>query len=227
MLSAEAGGGRRPTASPPGGRRRTRAQLLAAARRHHGSRPRAAAPPDRLGRVRRRARRSWPATRCSPRRSRCCWRPGRPAARLPVPARRGPAADQRAVRGPRARGPARTSTLDEVLRMEAGKTAALLACSSSIGAVAAGAAPRGRRRPGGVRPRARAWPSSCRRHPRHRRRPGVTGKSSSSDVRAGKRSAPDRRRADGRHRRRATSSPTLLDGGPPRTDDDVAPRRRS
>ena len=80
--------------------------------------------------------------------------------------------------------------LDEVLRMEAGKTAALLACSASIGAIAAGAAPAvvaGLAAYGhelgmafqlvddilGITGDAAA-----------------TGKSSSSDVRAGKRSAP-------------------------------------
>jgi geranylgeranyl diphosphate synthase, type I len=110
--------------------------------------------------------------------------------------------------------------LDEVLAMEAGKTAALLACSSSIGAIAAGAHPRvveGLAAYGhelgmafqlvddilGITGDAAA-----------------TGKSSSSDVRAGKRSAPIVA---------ALSSGTaasellarLLAEGPPTTDDDV------
>lgn len=80
--------------------------------------------------------------------------------------------------------------LDEVLQMEAGKTAALLACASSIGAVAAGA-------PAGVVDGLANYG--------HQLgvafqlvddiigitgNAAVTGKSSSSDVRAGKRSAP-------------------------------------
>ncbi|HTC70811.1 MAG TPA: polyprenyl synthetase family protein [Acidothermaceae bacterium] len=110
--------------------------------------------------------------------------------------------------------------LDEVLAMEAGKTAALLACSSSIGAIAAGAHSRvveGLAAYGyelgmafqlvddilGITGDA-----------------ATTGKSSSSDVRAGKRSAPIVA---------ALSSGTaaskllarLLAEGPPTADDDV------
>ena len=84
------------------GRGRAGPQLLAAARRHHGRRHRTPAPPDRLDRVRRRARPSWPATRCSPSPRTCCWRTATPqgawAARLPV--RRGAAADRRPGLGP-------------------------------------------------------------------------------------------------------------------------------
>ena len=53
VLSAEAGGGSAGRRRPGRGRGRAGAQLLAAARRHHGRRPRAPAPPDRLGRLRR------------------------------------------------------------------------------------------------------------------------------------------------------------------------------
>src|SRR5450432_289266 len=110
--------------------------------------------------------------------------------------------------------------LDEVLRMEAGKTAALLACAASIGAIAADAPPSvvaGLAAYGhelgmafqlvddilGITGNAAA-----------------TGKSSSSDVRAGKRSAPIVA---------ALTSGTaaskllarLLAEGPPASDDDV------
>jgi geranylgeranyl diphosphate synthase, type I len=110
--------------------------------------------------------------------------------------------------------------LDEVLRMEAGKTAALLACAASIGAIAADAAPAvvaGLAAYGhelgmafqlvddilGITGNAAA-----------------TGKSSSSDVRAGKRSAPivaalvSGTRASAELRE-------LLAAGPPSNDDDV------
>jgi geranylgeranyl diphosphate synthase type I len=111
-------------------------------------------------------------------------------------------------------------TTDEVLAMEAGKTAALLACSSSIGAIAAGA-------PAQVVDGLAAFGHEL----------GMafqlvddilgitgdaaaTGKSSSSDVRAGKRSAPIVA---------ALTSGTaaskllarLLAEGPPANDDDV------
>jgi geranylgeranyl diphosphate synthase, type I len=92
--------------------------------------------------------------------------------------------------GTRHLGSGRDVDLDEVLAMEAGKTAALLACSSSIGALAAGA-------DAGVVDALAAYGHEL----------GMafqlvddilgitgdaatTGKSSSSDVRAGKRSAP-------------------------------------
>ena len=81
-------------------------------------------------------------------------------------------------------------TLDEVLRMEAGKTAALLSCAASVGAIAAGA------------PDETVEGLAAFGH--HAGiafqlvddvlgvagDPSVTGKSASSDVRAGKRSAP-------------------------------------
>jgi geranylgeranyl diphosphate synthase, type I len=111
-------------------------------------------------------------------------------------------------------------TVEDVLHMEAGKTAALLACSASIGALAAGAP---------------AHTVSALSGFGHELGmafqlvddilgitgdPAVTGKSASSDVRAGKRSAPvvaalnagtdaSRRLAD------------LLAGGAPSTDEDV------
>ncbi len=116
--------------------------------------------------------------------------------------------------------------LDEVLAMEAGKTAALLACSSSIGALAAGA-------DAGVVDALAAYGYEL----------GMafqlvddilgitgdaaaTGKSSSSDVRAGKRSAPIVA---------ALTSGTaaseqlarMLAGGPLVADDDVTQRRSS
>jgi geranylgeranyl diphosphate synthase type I len=80
--------------------------------------------------------------------------------------------------------------LDDVLRMEAGKTAALLACAASIGAVAAGA-------PAEVVTRLSAFGFDVGMAFQLvddllgvTGDPAVTGKSSSSDVRAGKRSAP-------------------------------------
>jgi geranylgeranyl diphosphate synthase, type I len=111
-------------------------------------------------------------------------------------------------------------TVEDVLNMEAGKTAALLACSASIGALSAGAS---------------ADAVSALMGFGHELGmafqlvddvlgitgdPAVTGKSASSDVRAGKRSAPvvaalnagtvaSRRLAD------------LLAGGAPSTDEDV------
>jgi geranylgeranyl diphosphate synthase type I len=111
-------------------------------------------------------------------------------------------------------------TVEDVLHMEAGKTAALLACSASIGALAAGA------------PAHAVFALSGFGHELGMAfqlvddilgitgDPAVTGKSASSDVRAGKRSAPvvaalnagtdaSRRLAD------------LLAGGAPTTDEDV------
>jgi len=81
-------------------------------------------------------------------------------------------------------------TLEEVLRMEAGKTAALLSCAASIGAIAAGA-------PDEIV----AGLAAFGHHAGIAFQlvddvlgvagdPSVTGKSASSDVRAGKRSAP-------------------------------------
>ncbi len=59
--------------------------------------------------------------------------------------------------------------LDEVLAMEAGKTAALLACSSSIGALAAGADATCGRCPGRLRSRTRHGVPVRRRHSGHHR----------------------------------------------------------
>ena len=85
---------------------------------------------------------------------------------------------------------AATSTVDDVLEMEAGKTAALLACAASIGAVAAGA-------PGDVVDGLAAFGHDSGMAFQLvddilgiTGDPARTGKSSSSDVRAGKRSAP-------------------------------------
>ena len=110
--------------------------------------------------------------------------------------------------------------LDDVLRMEAGKTAALLACAASIGAVAVGA-------PAEVVAALRDYGHELGMAFQLiddilgiNGDPDVTGKSASSDVRAGKRSAPvvaaltagtdaSRRLAD------------LLVAGAPSSDDDV------
>jgi geranylgeranyl diphosphate synthase, type I len=111
-------------------------------------------------------------------------------------------------------------TTAEVLAMEAGKTAALLACSASIGAIAAGA-------PTPVVDGLAAYGHEL----------GIafqlvddilgitgdaaaTGKSSSSDVRAGKRSAPIvAALTSGTHA--STLLARLLTAGPPTSDDDV------
>jgi geranylgeranyl diphosphate synthase, type I len=110
--------------------------------------------------------------------------------------------------------------LDDVLRMEAGKTAALLACAASIGAVAVGA-------PADVVAALRDYGHELGMAFQLiddilgiNGDPEITGKSASSDVRAGKRSAPvvaaltagtdaSRRLAD------------LLAAGAPSSDDDV------
>jgi geranylgeranyl diphosphate synthase, type I len=112
-------------------------------------------------------------------------------------------------------------TVEDVLNMEAGKTAALLACSASIGALAAGAP---------------ADTVSALRGFGHQLGmafqlvddilgitgdPAVTGKSASSDVRAGKRSVPVVAALDaGTDASRRLAD--LLAGGPPSTDEDVA-----
>jgi geranylgeranyl diphosphate synthase type I len=110
--------------------------------------------------------------------------------------------------------------LEEVLQMEAGKTASLLACSASIGAIAVAA-------PAEVVDGLASYGHEL----------GmafqlvddilgitgdatVTGKSSSSDVRAGKRSAPIVA-ALAAGNRAAEQLGQLLAGGPPRTEDDV------
>jgi geranylgeranyl diphosphate synthase type I len=112
-------------------------------------------------------------------------------------------------------------SLDDVLQMEAGKTAALLSCASSIGALAAGA-------PAEVVAALAAFGHDLGMAFQLiddilgvTGDPAVTGKSSSSDVRAGKRSAPIVA---------ALSAPSaaadqlqdLLADGPPKSDDDVA-----
>jgi geranylgeranyl diphosphate synthase, type I len=113
------------------------------------------------------------------------------------------------------------ATLDDVLEMEGGKTAALIAGSLALGAIGAGAAP-----------------AVVARLAESGRLvglafqlvddllgivgdPSVTGKSASSDVRAGKRSAPvvaALRSGTDDGRRLAE----LLAGGPPESDEDVA-----
>ncbi len=81
-------------------------------------------------------------------------------------------------------------TVEDVLRMEAGKTAALLACSASIGALAAGA-------PADVVEALYGYGHDLGMAFQLvddilgiTGDPAVTGKSASSDIRAGKRSAP-------------------------------------
>jgi geranylgeranyl diphosphate synthase type I len=111
--------------------------------------------------------------------------------------------------------------LAEVLDMELGKTAALIECSLGLGALSAGATP--------------AQVRHLREAGRHLGLafqlvddvlgvvgdPAVTGKSASSDVRAGKRSAPviAALRAGTDESRRLAA---LLSAGPPETDADVA-----
>ncbi|MEO8887926.1 MAG: polyprenyl synthetase family protein, partial [Jatrophihabitantaceae bacterium] len=111
--------------------------------------------------------------------------------------------------------------LDEVLRMEVGKTAALLSCSASIGAVAAGAAA-----------------SEVKALAEYGHSvgvafqlvddvlgvigdPSVTGKSASSDLRVGKSSAVivAAMRAGTPESGRLVA---LLQGGPPKSEDEVA-----
>jgi geranylgeranyl diphosphate synthase type I len=112
-------------------------------------------------------------------------------------------------------------TLEDVLRMEAGKTAALLSCSASIGAIAVGAKP--------------DVIDGLAQYGRDigiafqlvddilgvTGDPAVTGKSSSADVRVGKRSAPivAALRAGTAASRRLAE---LLRDGPPQTEDDVS-----
>ncbi|WP_375490854.1 polyprenyl synthetase family protein [uncultured Jatrophihabitans sp.] len=113
------------------------------------------------------------------------------------------------------------AALDEVLHMEGGKTAALISCAASIGALAAGA------------------PSEMVDGLAEYGRlvglafqlvddvlgivgdPAVTGKSASSDLRAGKRSVPVvAALADGGDASRELAA--LLADGPPETDEQVA-----
>jgi geranylgeranyl diphosphate synthase type I len=108
----------------------------------------------------------------------------------------------------------------DVLNMEAGKTAALLACSASIGALAAGASAHTVAALSGFGHELGMAFQLVDDILGITGDPAVTGKSASSDVRAGKRSAPvvaalnagtdaSRRLAD------------LLAGGAPSTDEDV------
>jgi geranylgeranyl diphosphate synthase type I len=113
------------------------------------------------------------------------------------------------------------ATVDDVLLMEAGKTASLLACSAAIGALAAGA------------PAEVVEGLSAYGHDLGMSfqliddvlgvvgDPAVTGKSSSSDVRAGKRSAPivAALRAGGAA---SDQLAELMAGGPPSSEADVA-----
>jgi geranylgeranyl diphosphate synthase, type I len=111
--------------------------------------------------------------------------------------------------------------LDDVLRMEAGKTAALLSCAASIGAVAAGASAE---MVDGLASFGHELGMAFQLVDDILGVTGdsaVTGKSSSSDVRAGKRSAPivAALLGDGDPARRLAA---LLAAGPPSSDDDVA-----
>lgn len=112
-------------------------------------------------------------------------------------------------------------TVDDVLRMEAGKTAALLACSASIGAVLAGAA-------------AESVDALAEYGEQLGMAfqlvddvlgiegdPALTGKSASSDLRAGKRSIPVVA-ALSAGTPAADDLAGLLAAGPPDTDADVA-----
>jgi geranylgeranyl diphosphate synthase, type I len=111
-------------------------------------------------------------------------------------------------------------TVDDVLRMEAGKTAALLACSASIGALAVGASDAvvdglaGFGHDLGMSFQLVDDVLGVVGNPR------ITGKSSSSDVRAGKRSAPivAALRAGGAASDRLAE---LMAAGPPSTEADV------
>jgi geranylgeranyl diphosphate synthase type I len=112
-------------------------------------------------------------------------------------------------------------TVDEVLEMEAGKTAALLACAASIGALAAGAPERiveGLEEFGHEMGMAFQLVDDVLGVVGD---PSRTGKSSSSDVRAGKRSAPivAALTSDTAAGRRLAE---LFAGGPPEDDDAVA-----
>lgn len=112
-------------------------------------------------------------------------------------------------------------TLEEVLHMEAGKTAALLSCGASVGAIA-----------GGATPEIAAGLAEFGRQAGIAFQlvddilgiagdPGITGKSVSSDVRAGKCSAPivAALHGDGPAARQLAE---LFAAGPPSTEDDIA-----
>lgn len=112
-------------------------------------------------------------------------------------------------------------TVDDVLGMEAGKTAALLSCSASIGAVLAGAAPE--------------TVAALAEYGEQlgmafqlvddvlgiEGDPAVTGKSASADLRVGKRSAPVVA-ALSAGTTAADDLAAVLAGGPPDTDAEVA-----
>jgi geranylgeranyl diphosphate synthase type I len=113
-----------------------------------------------------------------------------------------------------------TVRLDEVLHMEAGKTAALLACASSIGAAVVGSSPE---IVAGLAAMGHELGMAFQLIDDILGITGdaaVTGKSASSDVRAGKRSAPIVAALDS-----ATPAgerlATLLADGPPKSEDDV------
>ncbi|MEO6885334.1 MAG: polyprenyl synthetase family protein [Jatrophihabitantaceae bacterium] len=115
--------------------------------------------------------------------------------------------------------------LDEVLHMEAGKTAALLACSASIGALAVEAAPQV---VDALAAYGHALGMSFQLVDDILGITGdasVTGKSASSDIRAGKRSAPivAALRAGVPAAERLSR---LLAAGPPETDGDVTHARK-
>ena len=106
--------------------------------------------------------------------------------------------------------------------MEAGKTAALLACAASIGAVSAGAPRRRGRRAWPATATSSGWPSSSIDDILGIvGDTSVTGKSSSSDMRAGKRSAPIVAALPSGDRRRRAARRAARAGGPPGTDADV------
>jgi geranylgeranyl diphosphate synthase type I len=111
--------------------------------------------------------------------------------------------------------------LDEVLDMEVGKTAALLSCASSIGALATGATPQVVDALGRYGHRMGLAFQLVDDVLGVTGDPSVTGKSASSDVRAGKRSAVVVAALQA-----GTSESTrlgeLLAGGPPETEADVA-----
>jgi geranylgeranyl diphosphate synthase type I len=114
-----------------------------------------------------------------------------------------------------------SATLAEVIEMEAGKTAALLACSAAIGAVAAGA------------PRESVGLLEAFGHDVGiafqlvddilgiTGDPARTGKSASSDVRAGKRSAPIVAALNGSNDA-ARRLGEMLESGPPSGEEEVA-----
>ncbi len=112
-------------------------------------------------------------------------------------------------------------TLDEVLEMEAGKTAALLSCAASIGAIATGASAD-----------VVAGLAAFGRHAGIAFQlvddvlgvagdPSVTGKSASSDVRSGKRSAPIVAAMRG-GTDSAVRLAAMFAAAPPASDEDVA-----